>query len=199
MIACLIFALLAEAAGGALEEAPLEPLNSRLEQAEGLAGRFRRLDYRVLTMESDTSRGSFLLANPNLFLLEFTDPSGRRMGFDGTDSYTVEPSSRQVMIYSGQRPSSFLGTLGAYRDSSLVDSVSVAGDSVTVWLEGHGGGIRTVVAGYTLSDSLPFLYATEDANGNRITYLIDSVRVSGPVDLPAFALDIPEGYAVARP
>lgn len=187
------------ALSGISPEAPLEPLNSRLEDVESLGGSFVRTDYRVLTMESDTSRGTFMLASPNLFLLDFTDPEGRLIGFDGDRSYTVEPQTSQVIVYRDQRPDTFLGTLRGYDDSSMVDSLRVRGDSVTVWLEATGSGIETVAAGYTLSDSLPFLYSTTDANGNTITYRLDSVRVGGAPPEGAFELEVPEGYAVARP
>lgn len=180
-------------------EAPLAPLNARMETAGSLAGSFVRTDYLALTMEADTSRGEFLLASPNLFLLDFEEPEGRLMGFDGERSYTVEPATRQVVVYESRRPESFVGTLRSYGDSSMVDSMEVAGDSVTVWLEGAGSGIRSVAAGYTLSDSLPFLYATTDANGNTITYRLHSVAAGGEPEEGAFDLQVPEGFSVARP
>ncbi len=179
--------------------APLEPLNARLEAAGSLRGSFVRTDYRVLTMETDTSGGTFILASPNLFVLDFTDPPGRKMGCDGEVSYTIEPSSRQVIVYEERRPESFMGTLRSYGDPSMVDSMEVAGDSVMVWLAGRGAGIETVAAGYTLSDSLPFLYSTTDANGNTISYFLESVRAADGFSEGAFGLEVPEGYAVARP
>lgn len=180
-------------------EAPLEPLNSRLERSAGLSGEFTRTDYLVLTMESDTSRGSFLLASPNLFLLDFCEPDGKLIGFDGDRSYTVEPATRQVVVYRQRSPDSFVGTLRSYDDSSMVDSMTISGDSVTVWLQGAGAGIETVTAGYTLSDSLPFLYATADANGNTITYRLHAVEAGPAPDEAAFDLHVPEGYSVASP
>jgi outer membrane lipoprotein-sorting protein len=92
-----------------------------------------------------------------------------------------------------------MGTLCSCSDSSRLDSASVEGDSVTVWLRGTDTGIETITAGYTLSDSLPFLYATTDANGNTITYRLGTVTVEGEADHGIFELCIPEGYAVARP
>lgn len=180
-------------------EAPLAALNHRLQSVESLQGSFVRTDYLVLTMEADTTRGTFLLAPPNLFVLEFTDPGGRRIGFDGARSYTVEPATTQVIIYGDRRPDSFLGTLRSYEDSTMVDSVQVSGDSVRVWLEGAGSGVAAVRAGYTLNDSLPFLYATTDVNGNTITYRLEGVQAGGPPPEGAFGLEVPEGYAVARP
>jgi len=195
----LILLILLIAAAGVSPEAPLEALNHRLQSVESLRGNFVRTDYLVLTMEADTSRGTFLLAPPNLFVLEFTEPRGRRIGFDGIRSYTVEPATSQVIIYEDRRPDSFLNTLRSYDDSTLVDSVQVNGDSVLVQLEGAGRGVATLRAGYTLSDSLPFLYATTDVNGNTITYRLEGVRVGGPPPEDAFGLEVPEGYAVARP
>ncbi|MFO7950938.1 MAG: outer membrane lipoprotein carrier protein LolA [Candidatus Fermentibacteraceae bacterium] len=180
-------------------EAPLAALNHRLQSVESLRGTFVRTDYLMLTMEADTTRGTFLLAPPNLFVLDFAEPEGRRIGFDGARSYTVEPATSQVIIYEDRRPDSFLGTLRSYDDSTMVDSVRVSGDSVLVRLEGAGSGVAAVRAGYTLSDSLPFLYATTDINGNTITYRLEGVRAGGPPPEGAFGLEVPEGYAVARP
>ena len=88
--------LLAVAAVG--PEAPLAALNHRLQSVESLQGSFVRTDYLVLTMEADTTGGTFLLAPPNRLVLEFTDPRGRRIGYDGSRSYTVEPATSQVII-----------------------------------------------------------------------------------------------------
>ena len=195
----MILPILLMAAAGVSPQVPMEALNHRLQSVESLRGSFVRTDYLVLTMEADTTWGTFILAPPNLFVLEFTEPEGRRIGFDGRRSYTVEPATDQVIIYEDRSPDSFLGTLRSYDDSTMVDSVRIRGDSVMVLLDGAGRGVATVRTGYTLSDSLPFLYATTDANGNSITYRLEGVRAGGTPSEDAFGLEVPEGYAVARP
>jgi outer membrane lipoprotein-sorting protein len=178
---------------------PLDPLLARLEQASMLVGSFVRTDHWALTMQNETSRGEFSLCEPDLFLLDYFEPEGRMAGYDGERLYTVEPESRQVVIFSSGGPGSFLHRMRAYADSGRVAEVEIRGDSVEVTLEGElGRGIRRIEVGFLLSDSLPYLFSSTDANGNRTTYHLDDLAISSEPDSGALQMTVPDGYEIVR-
>lgn len=176
---------------------PLSPLLAKLEDASMLGGRFVRTDRWALTLEEDTTRGVFSLCEPDLFLLDYSQPEGRRAGYDGSRLYTVEPESEQVVVFSSGGPGSFLHRMRSYADSGRVTAVESRGDSVEVTLEGDlGKGLRRVEVGFFLGDSLPYLFASTDANGNTTTYRLDGVHTSSQPDPDALEMVVPEGFEI---
>ena len=134
-------------------------------------------------------------APPNLFLLEYTDPAGKRMGFDGENLYTVDALFRQVILYGDSDPGSFPGMLEHFSDTTLVCSVETDGDSVVVSLTGDlGEGISSMVVGYTASDSLPWLFSTRDLNGNVTSYSVCGVEIESSTPDGFFTMVVPPGF-----
>jgi outer membrane lipoprotein-sorting protein len=189
------FVLLALTAGSSLA-----PLTARIGDAGYLTGTFTQIDRWALTQEEETSTGTLHLAHPSLFLLEYSDPAGWRSGFDGEMLYTIEPDIMQVILYPYEAPGSFLHFIERAADSSLGETVVVSGDSVLVTVTGDlGEGIRRLRVGYTASDSLPFLFETDDANGNRTTYLMESLATLDSPPEGIFDMTVPEGFVVVSP
>lgn len=187
-----IFALLTAAAVSA---SPLDPLTARLEGAAFLRGDFVQTDVWALTLEEETSTGILFLAPPDLFLLEYSDPPGKRMGFDGENLYTVDALFEQVILYEGSEPGNFLNMLERFSDTTLVSSIYSSGDSLTVSLSGDlGEGISTMVVGYTMSDSLPWLFRTTDVNNNVTSYSIRGIEIEAVQPVAFFAMVVPEGF-----
>ncbi len=182
------------------EGSGLEPLMTRLNDAGYLTGSFVQADLWALTLEEETSTGTLHIAHPNLFLLEYSDPPGWRTGFDGEMLYTVEADIQQVILYPSSEPGSFLHLIERAADSSSAETVEVLGDSVIVHLQGDlGEGITRMSVGFTMTDSLPFLFETGDANGNLTSYRMrDLVVMDAPVP-GTFEMVIPEGFTVVDP
>jgi outer membrane lipoprotein-sorting protein len=179
---------------------PLDPLIARMEEVVSLEADFVQRDYWALTMEWETSTGHLLIAAPNLFRLEYSDPPGRVMGFDGEQVFTVEPSTRQVVLTGEGGPSSFLTFLDLGSDESVVLGSEASGDTVTVTLGGElGEGITGMEVCFSSSDSLPLYLATVDANGNRSSWSLSRASVSRTCDTGAFEMEIPAGYQLVRP
>jgi len=173
----------------------LQPLSERLQAVTYLTGSFIQTDYWALTMDSEESAGTMHLAHPNLFLLQYSDSRGRSMGCNGQEVFTVDPDFQEILVYSGS-PVGFLHLLTvASGDDCAVESCQ-RGDSITVVASGNfEGGITRITAGYTLSDSLPFLFSTVDVNGNSTSWLMSHLQTGTAVpDL----FSVPElaGYSI---
>lgn len=182
-----------------VQSTPLDPLVSRLDRVSFLEADFTQEDYWALTREEEVSTGHLLLASPDLFLFVYDDPEGRMAGFDGSTLYTVEPSSRQVLLSEGGG-SSFLTFLDLGSDPGLVSSVTTADGTVEVVLEGDlGEGIVRMEIAFEAADSLPSRLVSVDANGNRTGWVLGSVRVSDSAPDGCFDLVVPSGYEVVRP
>jgi outer membrane lipoprotein-sorting protein len=193
----IAFALLAAAVQSS---SPLDPLTARMDDVVFLEADFVQRDYWALTMEWETSTGHLLLAAPNLFRLEYTDPEGRMMGFDGEQVFTIEPSTRQVILTGEGEPSSFMTFLDLGSDESVVLESETSGDTVTVSLGGDlGEGITGMDVAFCSSDSLPLYLATVDANGNRTSWSLSHASVSRTCDPGAFEMALPAGYQLVRP
>ncbi len=174
--------------------AALEPLTARLESLVYLTGSFVQTDYWALTLDSESTSGTLHLAHPNLFLLEYDDVPGRATGCTGDTVFTVDPEFREILVYSGT-PTGFLHILYGAEEGDVV-SLEENGDSIEVTVTGaFDGGIRTITAGYTISDSLPYTLSTVDANGNStrweiqdLTILQEAPQVFRLPDLPGYAV-----------
>ena len=174
---------------------PLDALVARLEGAGFLTGSFVQTDRWALTLEEESSSGTLFMAPPNLFLLDYSDPSGKRTGFDGEVLYTVDPSFRQVIVYPEGDPASFAGMLEHFSDTTLVCGVEIEGDSVLVSLSGDlGEGISSMLVGYTVSDSLPWLFGTTDVNGNSTMYTVGGIETVETAPDGFFEMSVPEGF-----
>lgn len=179
---------------------PLDPLISRMDEVVFLEADFVQRDYWALTMEWETSGGHLLMAAPNLFRLDYTDPGGRVMGFDGEQVFTIEPSTRQVILTGEGEPSSFMTFLDLGSDESVVLESETSGDTVTVTLGGDlGEGITGMEVAFCSADSLPLYLATVDSNGNRTSWSLSGTSVSRTCDPGAFEMEIPAGYQLVRP
>jgi outer membrane lipoprotein-sorting protein len=173
----------------------LQPLSLRLESAVYLTGSFVQTDYWALTLDSETSAGTMHLAHPNLFLLQYDNSDGEAMGCDGINVFTVDPVFQEVLVYSGS-PAGFLHILSSISESDCISAASENGDSVTVTATGEfDDGITQITAGYTLSDSLPFLFSTTDANGNSTSWSISGIEIGDSVP-DIFTVPAPDGYSV---
>ncbi|NLP04399.1 outer membrane lipoprotein carrier protein LolA [Candidatus Fermentibacteria bacterium] len=184
----------------AVASSPADPLLARLESAAFLEADFVQSDFWALTRETETSSGHLSLAFPDMFRFEYTSPSPRETGFDGTTLYTVEHSSRQVIVNSEGSCCGFMSFLDHARDESLVASSGVTGDMVTVRLEGDlGEGISEMEMRFTAGDSLPVSLSTTDVNGNSTTWYLSGVTISRLCPPGAFSLTVPPGYETIRP
>ncbi|OPL19115.1 MAG: hypothetical protein AVO35_12195 [Candidatus Aegiribacteria sp. MLS_C] len=179
---------------------PLDPLLAKLEAAVYMTGSFRQVDFWALTLEDEVSVGTMHLARPDLFRLSYDDPAGAETGFDGSVLYTVEPEVEQVVIYGDREPGSFLHLLEEAGDSTACRILDTGPDSTRVELEGDfGQGIILMEVGFTVSDSLPYLFSTTDLNGNSTTYMLHGITASGSVPQGVFGLVVPEGYETVEP
>lgn len=179
---------------------PLAPLLDKMQNTGFMTGSFIQTDYWALTLEEETASGFMYIAHPDLFLLEYTDPEGAEMGYDGSCFYTIEPDIQQVMIYPGREPGSFLHMIDNCADSSETEALEYNGDSLLVLLEGDfGEGIIRMRVGYTSSDSLPYHFSTTDVNGNTTSYEILDVETDDAFPEGTFDLLVPDGYEVINP
>ncbi|MEN8208024.1 MAG: outer membrane lipoprotein carrier protein LolA [Candidatus Fermentibacteria bacterium] len=178
----------------------INPLLEKLRNTEFLTGSFTQTDFWALTLEEEISSGTLYLGHPNLFLLSYTEPAGAAKGFDGSVLYTIEADLQQVILYTSGEPGSFLHILEQSSDTTVTESVQMEGDSLIVLLEGDfGEGISRMKVGYTLSDSLPFLFCTTDYNGNRTDYSIWNLTTAVTCPENTFQLILPDGYTVVNP
>jgi outer membrane lipoprotein-sorting protein len=165
-----------------------------------MTGSFAQTDYWALTLEEETSSGTMYIAQPDLFLLSYSEPEGSGTGYDGSVFYTLEPDLQQVLLYPSREPGSFLHLIEKCADSTVTETVQCCGDSISVELEGDfGDGINHMEVGFTLSDSLPFLFSTTDYNGNRTVYEMWDVTTADLYPENAFQLVVPNGYTVVNP
>ena len=187
--------LLATVAASAVALSPVDPVLERLAGAGMLEAVFTQSDHWALTLVDEESSGTVYLGPPNLFRLVYSEPAGRSLGFDGSDLYTIEPEASQVLIHRTGEPGSFLALLEEARDPEVVTMTQQSGDSVLIALEGDfGEGITEMSVGYTVSDSLPYLFETIDCNGNSTTWEFSSFTVHSCLDQSLFDLEVPEGY-----
>lgn len=179
---------------------PLSPLLRKLEDTGYLTGSFSQTDFWALTLEEESSSGTMHLAPPDLFRLSYSCPSGSATGYDGSVLYTVEPDLRQVIVYSSGEPESFLHLLSECDDSTLCQILRSGGDSLMVRLDGDfGQGISRIEVGYTISDSLPYIFSTTDYNGNTTTYWLTGLTAASGYSEDVFGFSVPEGYEVIDP
>lgn len=173
----------------------LQPLSQRLENVIYLTGIFVQTDYWALTLDSETASGTMHLAHPNRFLLQYSDFEGRAMGCTGTEVFTVDPEFDEILVYSGS-PTGFLHILSSASEDDCTTVSSESGDSITVTATGlFEGGVTEITAGYTLSDSLPFLFSTMDANGNSTSWIISDLNISDTVP-DIFSIPDLSGYTL---
>ncbi len=159
----------------------LQPLSERLEDAVYITGSFIQTDYWALTLDYEQASGTMHLAHPNLFLLQYSDITGRSMGCTGSEVFTVDPEFEEILVYSGS-PTGFLHILSSVSEDDCTIVSSTGGDSITVIASGEfQGGVSEITAGYTFSDSLPFLFATTDVNGNSTSWSISDIQISDTV------------------
>lgn len=179
---------------------PLEPLLEKMQNAIFMTGSFSQTDTWALTLEEEISSGMMCIAHPDLFLLKYTDPQGAGTGYDGSCFFTIEPDIRQVIIYPGREPGNFLHMIEKCADSSAAETVEYNNDSLLVLLEGDfGEGIIRMEVGFTVSDSLPFLFGTTDVNGNSTSYRMWNIEIENNFSEDIFDLVIPDGYTVINP
>lgn len=173
----------------------LQPLSRRLEGTVYLTGLFVQTDCWALTLDSEVTSGTMHLAHPNRFLLQYNNSEGRAMGCTGTEVFTVDPVFSEILIYSGS-PTGFLHILSSVSDDDCTVVSSESSDSITVTASGlFEGGVTVITAGYTLSDSLPFLFSTTDANGNSTSWTISDLQISDTVP-DIFSIPELAGYSV---
>ncbi len=178
---------------------PLAPLVKRLETAGYMTGSFVQEETWALTLETEQSAGTMHLAQPNLFRLEYSDPEGASTGYDGDVLYSADPLAGQVLVYPDRSPTSFLHMVEEARDSGTVLSEEVSGDSVTVSLSGSfGEGICRMTVGYTMADSLPWLFGTTDVNGNTVLYRMYGVQTADEPPEGVFSMEVPEGWETVQ-
>ncbi len=178
----------------------ISPLLEKMRNTVFMTGSFIQTDSWALTLEEETSSGTMYLAHPDLFLLSYSEPDGSAIGYDGSVLYTIEADMQQVLLYPSREPGSFLHLLERCADSTDAEILQFNGDSLTVLLEGDfGDGINRMKVGFTLSDSLPFLFSTIDYNGNRTEYAIRNLTVDDICPESTFQLVIPDGYTVMNP
>lgn len=178
----------------------ISPLLEKMRNTVFMTGSFIQTDSWALTLEEEISSGTMYLAHPDLFLLSYSEPDGSAIGYDGSVLYTIEADMQQVLLYPSREPGSFLHLLERCADSTDAEILQFNGDSLTVLLEGDfGDGINRMKVGFTLSDSLPFLFSTIDYNGNRTEYTIRNLTVDDICPESTFQLVIPDGYTVMNP
>jgi len=189
---CLLFATTATS--------PVNPLLEKMRNTVFMTGSFVQTDEWALTLEEETSSGTMYIAQPDLFLLSYSEPAGSETGYDGSVLYTIEPDLDQVFLYPSGEPGSFLHLIEKCADSSVTETTLYSGDSVTVELAGDfGEGINRMKVGFTLSDSLPFFFSTTDYNGNMTSYEMREVTTADSYPEDTFQLVVPDGYAVVNP
>jgi len=171
----------------------------KLEAASLLEAGFEQTDFWALTRETEVFTGTLVLSRDGRFLLDYSDPGGRRMGFDGEALYTVDPLYRQVLIDSSSQPASFTALLESIRDPEVPAVSSCSGDTVFVVMDGPTGqGISRMEFCFLSSDSLPRGLSTFDQNGNWSRWRLTGVSVSDDTPGSVFELVTPAGYEVLR-
>lgn len=179
---------------------PLNPLLEKMRSTVYMTGSFLQTDSWALTLDEEVSSGTMHIAQPDLFLLSYSEPEGSGIGYDGSVLYTIEPDLEQVLLYPSREPGSFLHLIEKCSDSTAAETLHYSGDSLIVVLEGDfGEGINHMEVGYTLSDSLPFLFTTSDYNGNRTSYDLWDLTTSDIYVDNTFQLNVPDGYTVVNP
>ncbi|MCK5065068.1 MAG: outer-membrane lipoprotein carrier protein LolA [Candidatus Fermentibacteraceae bacterium] len=183
-----------------LAVSPLDPLLEKMQNTIFMSGSFTQTDLWALTLEEEISSGIMYIAHPDLFLLKYTDPQGAGTGYDGSYFYTIEPDIQQVIIYPGREPGNFLHMIEKCADSSAAETLEYNNDSLLVLLEGDfGEGIIRMKVGYSISDSLPFLFGTTDVNGNSTSYQMWDITIDNNIPDNIFNMVIPDGYSVVNP
>ncbi|NOQ21677.1 MAG: hypothetical protein GQ565_03360 [Candidatus Aegiribacteria sp.] len=178
----------------------MNPLLEKMRNTVFMTGSFAQTDSWALTLEEETSSGTMYLGHPDLFLLSYTEPDGSAMGYDGSVLYTIEADLRQVLLYPSGEPGSFLHMLEKCADTAIAETPRLSGDSLIILLEGDfGEGISRMKVGFTLSDSLPFLFSTTDYNGNRTEYAIRDLTTDDSCPEGIFELVLPDGYTIVNP
>jgi len=178
----------------------VNPLLEKMRNTVFMTGSFNQTDFWALTLEEETSSGTMYLGHPDLFLLSYSEPPGAAMGYDGSVLYTIEADLQQVILYPSREPGSFLHMLEKCADTTVTETMQLNGDSLTVILEGDfGEGISSMKVGFTLSDSLPFLFSTTDYNGNRTEYTIRDLTTDDSSPEGIFQLIVPDGYTIVNP
>lgn len=173
----------------------LQPLSLRLEDTTYMTGTFVQRDYWALTLDSEESSGTMHLAHPNRFLLQYNDSDGKVMGCTGSEVFTVDPVFAEILVYSGS-PTGFLHLLSSASESDCTVASTESGDSITVTASGSfQGGVTEIMAGYTLSDSLPFFFSTTDTNGNSTSWTISDLQISDTVP-DIFSIPDLSGYSL---
>ena len=179
---------------------PLNPLLEKMRSTVYMTGSFIQTDSWALTLEEEVSSGTMYIAQPDLFLLSYSEPEGSSIGYDGSILYTVEPELDQVLLYPSGEPGSFLHMIEKCSDSTAAETLQYSGDSLIVSLEGDfGEGINHMEVGFTISDSLPFLFTTSDYNGNTTSYDLWDISTSDTYQDNTFQLNVPDGYTVVNP
>lgn len=175
----------------------LDPVVEKLEQGCMFEADFIQTDVWALTREEEYTQGHLFITYPDLFLLDYSDPVGRKLGFDGESLYSIEPDAEQVLIYGAGEAGSFLHMLESCGDQEFPESYSQSGDSVCVTLSGDlGQGITRIEIIYGTVDSLPIWFLTEDINGNITSYRFLNFTMSAVSPEDVFPLVIPDGYQI---
>lgn len=191
-------ALLLAVSAASVSGSPAGPMISRLSGSEALSAVFVQTDFWALTRETGVSCGTLSLSADGRFLLEYEGPDGRTIGFDGSVMFTVDPSSRQVLLDESGEPAGFAALLESAGRTDLLTGSSVSGDTVTIVLEGDiGQGIDRMEFSFLSSDSLPRSLETSDANGNVTSWVLTAPSTE-PLDPSVFEVDIPGGFEVLR-
>lgn len=174
-----------------------QPLSKKLSEVSYLTGSFTQIDYWALTMDAEEASGIMHLAQPNLFLLQYDDIENRAMGCNGEQVYTVDPEFMEVLVYSGA-PNGFLHIISSINQEEAEIFSTEVNDSVTVIASGlFEGGLVEITAGYTKSDSLPFLFSTKDSNGNTTSWIMSDFILQANIDIPEiFSIPEFEGYSL---
>ncbi len=178
---------------------PAACMLEKLETASLLEADFEQTDYWALTRETEAFTGTLILSRDGRFLLDYSDPEGRRMGFDGETLYTVDPLYMQVLLDSSSQPASFTALLESIRDPEVPATSSCSGDTVFVVMDGPiGQGISRMEFCFLSSDCLPRSLSTFDQNGNWSRWRLSGVSVSDDAPGSVFELVTPAGYEVLR-
>jgi outer membrane lipoprotein-sorting protein len=191
-------ALLIAVSSAAASGSPAGPMLARLYSSEALSAVFVQTDFWVLTRETGVTGGTLSLSADGRFLLDYDEPDGRTIGFDGSVTFTVDPSSRQVLLDESGEPAGFAALLESAGRTDILAGSSVSGDTVTVVLEGDiGQGIDRMEFSFLSSDSLPRSLETSDANGNATSWVLTAPSTE-PLDPSVFEVEIPAGFEVLR-
>ena len=81
---------------------PLNPLLEKMSNTVYMTGSFIQIDTWALTLDEEVSSGTMYIAQPDLFLLSYTEPEGSRIGYDGSVLYTVEPDLEHADFFAAR-------------------------------------------------------------------------------------------------